>query len=462
MSARTSDVTRGLPSAPEMEKGVLSCIMQSAEYAMPKALAILKASHFYLQANALIFGVLEEMHRDGAPIDVTTVMQSLMDKGLLESVGGPGNVTEAFTFAPVALHVEHYARAVLDKWTRRRILEACERSAEEAFAGDEPAADVLARTEGRILSLRGEEARGTRTMGGREAFLQAIDTIEQRLAGEAQPGTSTGFPTLDAKTGGITQGLILIGGETSGGKSILAMAWLLQLLRAGKRVMYWTLEMPKRECMLRLICHVSGIHLSRLLNPQSGFTDWEHAAILRATKECQTYLDLLTISDDSDQSASAIRAEARRQHASKPLGAVIVDYVSKLTAEDPRANREQQVAASSAHLKKLADDLEIPVITPVQLNADNATRESKGLSFDADAFIRIEHRRDENGEPEEEDENGNRLCSLWIEKWRNGGRWYRVQAVMNGGKMTFREAAPDEGRAQPARTSATHRRRAVA
>lgn len=213
--------------------------------------------------------------------------------------------------------------------------------------------------------------------------------------------------------------------------------------------------------MLRLICHLSGVHLSRLLNPGAGLTEWECRAIMQATKESQAFIDLLTISDDSDLTASALRAECRREHASKPLSAVIVDYVQKLTSEDPRAIREQQVATSSSHLKRLAD-LEIPVITPVQLNADNAARESKALAFDADAFLRIEHRRDENGEPEEEDGDGNRLCSLWVEKWRQGPRWYRIPAVLNGGKMNFREAAPDETRTQPAKTSATHRRRPAA
>lgn len=460
--SRTTDLTRGLPAAPEMEKGVISCIVQHADYALPKAQAILKASHFYIQAHAIMFQVLEEMYREGAPIDLTTVMQVLSDKSLMDKVGGPGNVAQVFTFAPSALQVEHYARAVQDKWTRRRILAECEKSAEEAFTGDEPAADVLARTEGRILSLRGEEARGTRTMGGREAYIGVIDTLEKKMSGEAPIGTPTGFPTLDAKTGGITQGLILIGAETSGGKSILAMSWLVQLLRAGKRVRYYSLEMPKSECMLRFVCHLSGVHLSRLLNPRAGLTEHEISSIIRVGQTYVHLLDLLTISDDSDLTASAIRAECRREHTIEPLGAVIVDYTQKLTPEDPRAIREQQVATSSTHLKKLANDLEIPVISPVQLNADNGARESKSLLFDADAFIRIEHRRDADGEPEEVDSEGNRLCSIWVEKWRQGDRWYRVPAIMNGGKMTLREATPEEAGTQPSPALRPYHRSAAA
>ena len=104
--------------------------------------------------------------------------------------------------------------------------------------------------------------------------------------------------------------------------------------------------------------------------------------------------------------------------------------------------------------------MEIPVITPVQLNADNATRESKALSFDADAFLRIGHLRDENREPEAEDSDGNRLCSLWVEKWRQGPRWYRVAAVLNGGRMTFQEAPPDQAhRAQRPAAPAGARKR---
>ena len=73
--------------------------------------------------------------------------------------------------------------------------------------------------------------------------------------------------------------------------------------------------------------------------------DWPR--VVRACNELEQAP--LWIDDSSDLGLLELRAKARRLAASEGgLGVVIVDYMQLMRAEDPRANRVEQVARSAA------------------------------------------------------------------------------------------------------------------
>jgi len=76
-------------------------------------------------------------------------------------------------------------------------------------------------------------------------------------------GISTGYPTLDAKIGGLKPGeLLLVGGETNNGRSALAQNIAVNVAKHHK-VGFITLEMLKTEAGSRLK-HMNGGHLDDL------------------------------------------------------------------------------------------------------------------------------------------------------------------------------------------------------
>ena len=83
------------------------------------------------------------------------------------------------------------------------------------------------------------------------------------------------------------------------------------------------------------------------------------------------------IDDSSDIGILELRAKARRLHAHKPLGLVIVDYLQLMRAEDSRINRVEQIGQMSRGLKILARELDIPVIAVSQLSRAVEARPDK-------------------------------------------------------------------------------------
>lgn len=414
-------------------------MMQAPDYAISKAQQILRKEHFHNPAHAIIFDLCCEFHREGHPVELVSIMQALTDRKHLEAAGGMAAVAEIYNAAPSPAHVVHYCGQVRDKATLRKIIATATEAVAAAFDDPEDVKATLARIEAQVMGIREEETTGGLTMTGREALFRTIDALEAQMNSQTPDGVPWGFPRMDEKTGGICPGLTIIGAETSGGKSVLAMQAAIALLRAGKTVDLYSLEMPIDLCVRRMLCNMSRLKFGRLRNPIPQFTAGEYSDFQKAAKEFGTFADRLTICADGGKTATGILSDIRQKMATKRTDAVIVDYIQRLTPEDSRATSEQQISDASRVFKRMADSFNIAVITPVQLNDMGKVRGSRMLAMDCDTYVRIEHEKNKDGEPEEPDEHGRRECGLWVEKNRNGERWFMVPAQLDGARMTFEE-----------------------
>src|ERR1044071_7030104 len=90
-------VNRAPPHSVEAEQGALGSMMMDRN-ALAMAADRLTTEHFFLPQHQMIFAALSELFRENKGIDFITVTEFLKDENLLESVGGPGYVTEIGTF----------------------------------------------------------------------------------------------------------------------------------------------------------------------------------------------------------------------------------------------------------------------------------------------------------------------------------------------------------------------------
>ena len=184
-----------------------------------------------------------------------------------------------------------------------------------------------------------------------------------------------------------------------------------------KAVALFSLEMSEMEIAQRLIATRARLPSDKLRKGQVGKADW--ARVLRAGNELEK--SRLWIDDSSDLGILDLRAKARRLHASESAGdgeglsLIVIDYLQLMRADDPRANRVEQVGQMSRGLKILARELEVPVIALSQLSRApeqrtgkdkrpilSDLRESGNIEQDADivAFIyREEYYEDEPEDP---------------------------------------------------------------
>jgi hypothetical protein len=148
------------PHSVEAEMGVLGSMAVEPRKCIPVAQQRLAAQHFFVPKHQSIFNALISMFEDEGAFDLITFTQHLRDVGHLDLVGGPGFVTELFTFVPTGANIDYYLDIVCDKYVRRQIILAGTESVRQAYESREELDDLLAGHEQRMEAVRLASAGG--------------------------------------------------------------------------------------------------------------------------------------------------------------------------------------------------------------------------------------------------------------------------------------------------------------
>lgn len=381
-----------IDEATAAERAVLGAALMSGGQTM--ADCPLLADEFYRPPHGELWGLLQSMVRDGAPIEPTAVAVRLLDapiKGIDATY-----LHTLFAEVSVTASAGYYARIVRDHADLRAIQAAGQRMVQASTSGEAESAKAHAR---KALDALDARVTGTATVEIAEAVIDVIRSIEEGTA----PGLSTPWYDLDRTLGGLRPGgLYVIGARPGLGKSLVALQLAWHFASKHGPALFHSLEMPTGELVRRVLSQVSQVSFTSLSRSQLGELEWDrlsaHVGEVTSTP--------LHIDDRGTIRVDEIAASARRI---RGLTVLVVDYAQLVAPSDRRLPREQQVAETSRSLKVLAKDLGVPVVLLAQLNrgpearsnkrpALSDLRESGALEQDADVVALLF--RDEDAAPD--------------------------------------------------------------
>lgn len=182
----------------------------------------------------------------------------------------------------------------------------------------------------------------------------------------------SGYHSIDEATDGFEKGdLITIGARPSVGKSAFVLQMAVQMIRKGKSVAYYNLEMPQKQVKQRLVSYLSGLPLSLVKHP-SRLNDQNRAKFNIGVEELSKLKGLYLSNDLKDI------ASIRRDVKNKKPDVAIIDYLQLVKVGNRYSgNRYAEVGEVSHALKNLAMEMNIPVIVLVQLNRVSAGKDDK-------------------------------------------------------------------------------------
>jgi replicative DNA helicase len=283
------------------------------------------------------------------------------------------------------------------------------------------------------------------------------------------PGRATGLRDLDGVLGGglLEEQLVIIAARPAMGQSALALqAAAAMARRSGRVALFFSLEMPRRELLLRLISAEADVDSEDIRTRSIDEESWNRvsnagAALARVP---------LVINDAKDVSLADIRAIALQERARRgALECVVVDYIQLVSSSGGRRNdtREQQVSEISRGLKVLAGVLECPVIALSQLSRKveersdkrpmlSDLRESGAIEQDADIvlFVYRDEMYDKNTEAKG-------IAELIVAKQRNGPT-KTARTRFRADRTTFSDLSESEvaeAESAPRRPTGERRRR---
>jgi replicative DNA helicase len=413
------------PQNLEAESSVLGAMMVSEGAIPPVVLDVrLHDEDFYRERHRIVFRAITALYEQGEPVDALTVSEFLTQHGDLAEAGGKESVSELASTVPVPGNARHYAQIVKQNALLRRLLATSQQIQKSVHDREGDPEQLVERAESLLFRVAHEE-RASDFRRVAEVLGDEIDRLEALSKGDRElTGTPSGFRALDDVLGGFQPGnLIVLAARPSLGKSALVCNIAENVAsKHGKPVAFFSLEMSEAELAHRFIACRSRIPGDKLRKGKVAARDWPR--VVRACNELEQAP--LWLDDSSDLSLLELRAKARRLAASEGgLGLVIVDYIQLMRADDPRANRVEQVGQISRGLKILARELNVPVIGVSQLSRApeqrpdkrpilSDLRESGQIEQDSDVviFIYRASKYDEDADPSEAD--------LLVAKHRNG------------------------------------------
>ena len=316
----------------------------------------------------------------------------------LEDVGGPAYVVSLVDVVPTAANVEFHAKIVHEKAIARRLLNASIEIATRCYDESEEVEKTLEYAEQKIFEISEGQTKQAFTHVSIvvEDGVEKIEKLSQKKS--LVTGAPTGFIELDQMTSGFQPSdLIIVAARPAMGKTSFCLN-VAQHMGVKEQIptAIFSLEMSKEQLGIRLLCAEARLdsHNVRIGNLKDE--DWERLAhASEMISNAPIYID-----DTPAISILEMRAKAKRLKMDKGLGVIIVDYLQLMESRTRRENRQQEITEISRSLKKLAKELDVPVIALSQLSraVENRTdkhpqlsdlRESGAIEQDADIVMFI-------------------------------------------------------------------------
>ena len=370
-------MARKEPQNLDAEINALGCAFLNKE-ALDKVCEELTSSMFYDEKNAKIFEVLSSLRNKEIAVDITTVTNELEKNGNgLSTVGGYSYLTEVIDSVATPANINYYINIIFEKFILRTLINKSSNIIEECYDESEDLNTIVENAEKSILEVNsGRMVKEIKPI--QEVLVKAQQELEflAKNGGDVT-GVPTGFYDLDKRTTGFHGNeLIIIAGRPGMGKSALAINMATNMaVNYKKSVALFNLEMGSTQIVNRMLSSVGQINSQKLRTGKLDHTDWkkynETLSLLADTK--------FFIDDTPGITVSEIRSKCRRlKNSDKGLDCIIIDYLQLISSSNKYSGqRTNEVSEISRDLKKLAMELEVPVIALAQLSRGVEQREDK-------------------------------------------------------------------------------------
>ena len=385
------------PNDVEAEEVILGAILIE-KGAFDRVADVLKPKMFYQEAHGHIFCAMVSLSDRHAPIDFMTMKEELERMGVLQQIGGVHGLVKLTNKVVSSAHIEAHAEIIKGYFIKRELGRASSMILEHSLDPTVSPQDNIELAEKLILEI-GQNTTSSEMIEMRDVMFNTLNQIEEWGKSDSYvTGVSTGIEELNQVTRGWQPtDLIILGARPSVGKTAIALNFARSAAEAGKTVAVWSLEMKSIMLGLRMLASESSLYMNKL---QTGRMDDMEKSTLAQAADNLSKLPIL-FDDGMNINIASLKRKARVLKKKRNLGLIIIDYLQLMGSdENKKGNREQEISIISRGLKRIASELEIPVIALSQLSRDkgddvswevgpkvSALRESGAIEQDADLIM---------------------------------------------------------------------------
>lgn len=293
------------------------------------------------------------------------------DVNALEFVGGKVAILSLADHVGVPSLAKGHATEIMQRALSRELESVGEQV--RAQAGDlAPIAEIVTAAESRMAKAR-DRAEGRHTAalrGDVGTILQGV--LEAYISPEPNDLLRFQTPMLDAIGAGMAPGDVVVLGARSGvGKTWWGLGDAEKCAMAGRRVAYFSLEMPKPQLMQRLLA-MGGHNLTALkkrLIPYDQLID--RIGVIDAWRDVFEIHDGATTVDRMQSVLASARIDG------KPFRMVVLDHLHLLDVPGSRSDYRISLNTELTRIKHLAGEHGCTIVLLAQLNRPKKGDEAK-------------------------------------------------------------------------------------
>ena len=385
---------------PELERMVVASLITSYN-ALTESADILYADCFHDPGMREIYRAVMAIYKRGDAPDMMLVSNELARSGSKLTFLDIADLCAGTT---IRSDIGTHALLLRDYSLRRKLWslgrELTTRAADERYDVESMQSDGMRALQG----LFDFDASDLTTLGDSfKDMMQIVMDNQKRQEGETY-GTTTGFPEIDRAGGLCGTDLIVVGAETSQGKTSFATSLAMSAIQHGEGVAFYSMEMMPVQLTARISAMRSGVSSTRILRNRLSIDEFNR--IGEGMKDVD--MSKLYFDGKSNSSLDSILMSIRRMKLKKDIKGAVVDYLQLVRPDNAKQNREQAIGDIARSLKNLAKELNIWIILISQLSRDRQNprptlarlRDSGQIEEAADVIYLIYRAKDGQRYPE--------------------------------------------------------------
>ncbi|WP_090396069.1 replicative DNA helicase [Natribacillus halophilus] len=329
--------------------------------------SMLQSSHFATVAHSLIFRAMRTVEAEGTEPELAAVITALGES--IHQTGGIQYLTQLAGSVATTATFTHHERKIVEAYRLRESRQAAIRYVEQ------PNESALQRLSQKLTDLQRLGAiNQEKTL---KEWLYEISDDMSRTQNENKNSYKTGYAPLDQMTGGLQRKeLIVVAARPSMGKTAFALNLGSNHCKNEGRCLLFSLEMGSKQLLQRVISADTHIDGQKWKFPSRFFSEEDYD---RATTSIASLLDWKLNMYENTSVISDICSISRQTARENPDDdlLIVIDYLQMIQGLGRFERKDLEVGAITRELKRLATDLNVPIIVLSQLSRKVENRHDK-------------------------------------------------------------------------------------
>jgi len=338
--------------------------------------------------HRLFFILISDLYLSGyKKLDGVIILNEARKQGIIDNLGGYEYVNGVVGTSTKGENFDKVLFNVLESSTKCKLYEAVlehEKAIKNSVNDEKTSEELIGSLENYILDLSTQSRSIQEPLDVADGLKEWIeDRKEHKIE---MSGLSTGYPILDKQIDGLIPGtLMFIAARKKMGKSaLLTNIATYDAYKLRVPTLYIDTELPFHQFRSRLVAGMSGVKERTIIH--GGYSEDEYNNII---KRCLNLIanGLLFHEYMPGYSIDKLVALCKKFKLKHNIGLIVFDYLKEpaIYGNSDKQRKEYQILGDVAtKLKDLSGELDVPILSAVQLNRANDVADSDKIARYAD------------------------------------------------------------------------------